>query len=295
MKSINTLVILAGGASSRMKRPVVGTDSPNLSKEEIAQANTKSKGLITLGKNGHPLLDYLLYNAKQAGLSKVVFLTGVNSTPFRKHFQGHDGIYHGLQVFFAEQRIPRDREKPMGTADALLQTLDQQPWLKTERFIVCNSDNLYSTHAMELLKNCSKPNAFISYDRDSLKFSTDRINRFALVRTGPEGTLKDIIEKPTKTEAEAYKDTTGKFRVSMNIFMFNGPMIYPYLVSCPMHAERMEKELPTALLHMVHEHPGSVTGIPLSEHVPDLTSKEDIVIFKTHIEEQYPKDLWEGS
>ena len=53
----NNLVILAGGASSRMKKEAV---LDNLSPEEIAQANERSKGLIGVGSSGRPLLDYLL-------------------------------------------------------------------------------------------------------------------------------------------------------------------------------------------------------------------------------------------
>ena len=49
-----------------MKKEVL---TNNLTKEEIAQANERSKGLIGVGPNGRPLLDYLLLNAK-----KVVFL-----------------------------------------------------------------------------------------------------------------------------------------------------------------------------------------------------------------------------
>lgn len=292
MKTIQSLVILAGGASSRMKRSMAEANE-HLSPEEIAQANERSKGLITLGDSGYPLIDYLLFNAREAGIKKVVFLTGANSLPFREHFEGDRGDYHGLETHFAIQHIPEGRVKPLGTADALLQTLDQQPWLKKERFIVCNSDNLYSTAAFSLLKGTSAPNAFISYDRDALEFSTERINRFALVKTDKDHYLADIIEKPTASEAAMYRDPEGKFRVSMNIFMFSGDQIYPYLVNCPMNPERREKELPTALLNMLHDHGQSVLALPLAEHVPDLTSKEDIAILKKRIRDRYPEKLWD--
>ena len=79
------------------------------------------------------------------------------------------------------------------------------------------------------------------------------------------------------------KDSIGKIRVSMNIFKFDGNMFFNYLKNCPVTPNRNEKELPTALLNMVREHPMSTIGIPLSEHVPDLTSKEDILILKEYI------------
>lgn len=291
MTTINTLIILAGGASSRMKKSMAEA-SKHLTPEEIAQANQRSKGLITLGDKGYPLLDYVLYNARKAGITKVVFLTGVNSAPFREHFKGEQGNYHGLQTFFATQHIPQDRVKPLGTADALLQTLDQQPWLKEERFIVCNSDNLYSVKAFSHLMACEEEHAFISYDRDALEFSQERINRFALVNTNKEGHLEDIIEKPSPEASEKFRDAAGKFRVSMNIFMFSGVKIYPYLKDCPMHSERKEKELPTALLNMIKEGHSNMAALPLSEHVPDLTSKDDIAGLKALLAAQFPEKLW---
>lgn len=291
MKNINTLIILAGGASSRMKKSIAEADK-FLTAEEIAQANQRSKGLITLGNNGYPLLDYLLYNAKKAGITRVVFLTGVDSKPFRDHFGGEDGNYHGLHTFFATQHIPEDRIKPLGTADALVQTIEQQPWLKEERFIVCNSDNLYSTNAFSLLMACKKDNAFISYDRDSLQFPAEKINQFALVKIDDEEHLEDIIEKPSVQESEKFKDPAGKFRVSMNIFMFSGAKIYPFVKNCPMNTERNEKELPTALLNMINDSDTVMAALPLSEHVPDLTSKEDIAKLKALLAEAFPEKLW---
>ena len=60
-----------------------------------------------------------------------------------------------------------------------------------------------------------------------------------------------------------------------------------------MHPIRREKELPTALMSMVKDHPKSVFGIPLSEHVPDLTSKEDIKIMKEYLNKNNIKIDWQ--
>ena len=46
------LVILAGGASSRMKKE---NSNPDINKEEVAQANERSKGLIGVGPDNRPL------------------------------------------------------------------------------------------------------------------------------------------------------------------------------------------------------------------------------------------------
>ena len=52
----------------------------------------------------------------------------------------------------------------MGTADALFQLMNQHIELKKKRFIVCNSDNLYSTRAIKLLLNETNYNSMIAYN-----------------------------------------------------------------------------------------------------------------------------------
>ena len=48
--------------------------------------------------------------------------------------------------------------------------------------------------------------------------------------------------------------------------------------------------MPSALLEMVRAYPTSVVGIPLSEHVPDLTGKDDILIMNEYLAE-HPVNL----
>ena len=125
----NNIVILAGGASSRMKKSV----DQNLSREKIAQANQLSKGLIELG--GKPFLSYLLENILKAGFENVYIITGENSKIFRQAFENNPD-FKELNIQFATQYIPEGREKPYGTADALYQCLDQYPNLKEDTFLM---------------------------------------------------------------------------------------------------------------------------------------------------------------
>ncbi len=287
----DSLIILAGGASSRMKKPSL---AKGLSEEEMQQANERSKGLIGVGPKGRPLLDYLLYNAEEAGYKNIYILIGEQGDLF-KEFYGRkqkDNKFQRLNISFATQYIPKNRIKPFGTADALYQTLEQYPELKTGSFTVCNSDNLYSILALSQLRQTHWPHAFISYYRDALDFSEDRIQRFALAKLNNENALVDIIEKPPIDDVEKFRDVQGKLRVSMNVFKFNGTVIYPYLRDCPIHPDRNEKELPTALLNMMKAYPSTVLGIPLSEHVPDLTAKEDIAAVKTYLQRNFEGLNW---
>ncbi len=287
----NNLIILAGGASSRMKKEI---SLDNLSEEEIAQANERSKGLIGVGPNGRPLLDYLLLNAKKAGYKNIYIIIGEQGDLFKEFYgsENKNNDFHGLNISFAIQYIPEGRTKPFGTADALFQAVEQYPELNSQYYSVCNSDNLYSVNALYALRETNSPNAFISYDRDAMEFSSERISRFAIAKLNENNQLLDILEKPSADILDSYKDAEGKLRVSMNAFKFNGAILYPYLKNCPVHTERDEKELPTVLLNALKEHPNTTLGIPFSEHVPDLTAKEDIAEVKEYLKKHYPQLDW---
>lgn len=287
----NSLIILAGGASSRMKKQA---SLENLNEEEIRQANERSKGLIGVGPNGRPLLDYLLLNAKKAGYKNIYIIIGEQGELFKEFYgsKKENNDFYGLNISFAVQYLPKNRIKPFGTADALFQAVEQYPELNTQLYSVCNSDNLYSTKALLALRETNSPNAFISYDRDAMEFPSERISRFAIAKLGTDNQLLDILEKPSADSIEDYKDSEGKLRVSMNAFKFDGALLYPYLKNCPVHPERDEKELPTALLNAIKDHPNMTVGIPFSEHVPDLTAKEDILEVKEYLKKHYPEINW---
>ena len=277
-----SLIILAAGMSSRMKK---SQHTALLSSEELTQANQRSKGLITLGSSGRPLLDYILSNAQKAGITEVYIVTGENNTMFKEHYgaKSAKNAYHGLSVNYAIQYIPKDREKPLGTADAVFQTIAQYPQLQTSSFLVCNSDNLYSENAFGALVNTPSLNAMIAYNMSSLQFTQERLRNFAILNLNADDTLVNIVEKPKEQELITYKTAQRDLYVSMNIFKFNGGQFYKYLRDCPLHSERNEKELPVALGHMIADKPDAMRAIKLSEHVPDLTSKSDISSMKNYI------------
>ena len=268
------IIILAGGASSRMKKSV----DQNLSPEKVAQANQLSKGLIELC--GRPFLSYLLENILQAGFKNVYIITGENSQMFRQAFENNPEFVD-LNIQFGTQYIPEGREKPYGTADALCQCIEQYPNLKEDTFCVCNSDNLYSLEALQIIKNSNSRQAILAYDINNLEYPKERISRFAVMRFNENYDLLAIVEKPEPSKIVDYTDANQKVRVSMNIFLFDGKYFFKYLEDCPPHPIRDEKEIPTALMNMINDKI-QVLGIPIGEHVPDLTSKQDIVLLEKY-------------
>ena len=282
------LVILAGGISSRMKRAASAPAEldPILKRE----AHEKSKSMIGVGEGHRPFLDYLLYNAREAGVTDVVIVIGERDNSIREYYgpadEGNDVA--GLRVSYAVQKIPPGREKPFGTADALLQGLRGSPARRWSRFIVCNSDNLYSKRALALMRECADPGGMIDYDRSALVFSQDRIEQFAVTETSADGYLVRIVEKPSPDVIAKMQSMRGRVGVSMNIFCLSYEMIFPILERVLPDPVRQEKELPTAVQMMTRIHPRSVRAIPLAEHVPDLTNQSDIPRVQEYLRKAYP-------
>lgn len=282
----NNLVILAGGVSSRMKK-----QAENLSDVDaklIKDADTKSKAMIGVGSGYRPFMDYLLFNAKKAGYKNIVIVIGAKDNSIRDYYTGKGKEnFKEINFTFAVQPIPEGREKPLGTADALYHGLNAVKEWKGEKFTVINSDNLYSQKALKMMLESGYPNAMIDYNRDGMEFDKTRIEGFAVTLKDDKNFLLNILEKPTQDVIESARGKDGFVGVSMNIFRLSYDMIFYFLENCPLNPVRKEKELPTAIKMMIDKYPGSLYAYPLSEHVPDLTSKNDIERIKEYLEKEF--------
>ncbi len=278
------LVILAGGISSRMKIKPLSSDI-SVDQGLIREAKVKSKSMLGVGENHRPFLDYLLYNAAKTGYRDIVIVVGEKDKSIQSYYgtKAENNNFMDLWISYALQIIPKGREKPLGTADALLQALKFRTDWQGQKFTVCNSDNLYSEEAFRLLAVDPHSNSYIDYNRSALNFKKSRIQKFAVTQKDSEGFLKNIIEKPSIEEIERVKHRDNKVGVSMNIFRFSYDMILPYLKKVPINPKRNEKELPEAVVMMIREHPRSCYAILLDEHVPDLTSYNDIKNVKKYL------------
>lgn len=276
----SSLVIMAGGASSRMKNSLANA---TVSETVLDAARDLHKSLIPLGENGKPLLYYLFKNAIAAGITHIYLITSKDTSGFNRFLETYkdEPGFSRLNVEFAIQHVPPTRKKPLGTADALQQCMDQYPILKENRFTVCNGDNLYSTAVFKLLKAERKaPHAIIAYSGHGLGFEDEKLAKFAVLAIDENSFLTHIIEKPGVNQLQSYKDEKGELRISMNIFNFSGADCYPFLVNCPINPERDEKELPEAVRNMSKANSKAVYCYPKSEKLPDLTTIADVATFK---------------
>lgn len=272
-----SIVVLAAGMSSRMKKSA----DLEIDTKKADEANKKSKSLITFGNK--PFIYFLLKNISNAGFETVIMVVGNDHDDFKSQIDLLD-INSKLEIKYATQKIPKDRVKPFGTADAVFQTMEQIPELQNESFCVCNSDNLYSSSSFKLIRENSFENAVLAYDRDSLEFPKERVSSFSILMMDGDFNLVNFIEKPTPEQVSENLDENGKIRVSMNIFKFNGNHAFDFIKNCPINPIRIEKELPSAIVNMISDNSFYMKGIPIAEHVPDLTSKADINIIQKLID-----------
>ena len=291
MKHSN-LMILAGGISSRMKKSLEAR--ANIDPGLKSEAQEKSKAMLGIGESSRPFLDYLLYNAREVGYNDVVIIISERDPSIRQYYgdkeKGND--FHGLSISYAVQTIPPDRTKPLGTADAVVRGLNVRKDWRGQKFTVCNSDNLYSRTVLKTLLDTDQPNAMIDYDRDALGFDASRVAHFSVIHKDDEGFLTGIIEKPSAQEIEQAKGKLGAIGVSMNIFRLDYTMVLPFVTDVPLHPVRLEKELPTAITNMVKRHPKSLYTYPFAEHVPDLTSIDDVERVKEYLSKEFGGMRW---
>jgi NDP-sugar pyrophosphorylase family protein len=280
------LVILAGGISSRMKKAGPAELTPDLNKD----AETKSKAMIGLGSEGRPFLDYLLFSAWKGGHRDVVIVVSDRDESIRSYYgvPGRTGWLTGIRLSFAVQPVPPGCTKPLGTADALMRGLHARRDWQGQHVTVCNSDNLYSPDAFKMILNEPTGCAIADYDRDALRFPRSRVEQFGVVVKDENGTVLNIIEKPSTEDMKRAADKNGRVGVSMNLWRFPYDRILPCLEEVPLNPLRQEKELPGAVLMMLQRWPGSLVPVPLAEHVPDLTDRNDIEVVREYLKRDFP-------
>jgi len=268
------LLILAAGLSSRMK----SSNSDNeMSESAISQANTRSKGFIEI-QSGNPLIYYIIKNAMAAGITSYYIILSKNSGEFEKYLEKISNELK-IQIKIAYQDF-YGNDKPLGTADAIHQTLDQYKELKVSRFLVCNSDNLYSENSFRTLIESEEYCSMIAYKFDCLNFDNQRLKGFAILDI-IDGFLNKIIEKPDQETIDLFK-SKGIY-VSMNIFSFFGDQVYTFFKDCPLNPIRNEKEISVGLQNMIKSTNSKMRIHELCEQVPDMTYKKDISKMKDYI------------
>ena len=260
----NPVIILAAGASSRMKK------AEGFSESTTEEVTTRPKAMLRVGKDNTPFLDLLIRRIQSEGSNCVIVVIGEHDKITRKYFE--ENPIEGVEIRFVVQTIPTDRSKPLGTSQAVQIALENNRDLQRHSVVVCNGDNMPPANSFsEIFKD---PCAMLAYDSSTLNLPDYRVSAFAIVSVTEEGKLDEIIEKPNKELIPSFVQSDGVLRVSMNTFRMQFNNLLKAVQNCPL-SERDEKELPIAIGIWNKKNPNQITAIPFSGEFLDLTHPSD--------------------
>lgn len=166
------------------------------------------KQLDPFGPHGETLMDYSVYDALQAGFTRVVFVIRKDfEAEFREQvaskYEGRVRVelaFQSLEALPPGLSVPEGRTKPWGTAQALLAASGKLDG----PFAVCNADDFYGREAYQALGAWLKQapageGALVSFRLGGTLSEHGTVSRG--VCTVADGWLRDVTER-TKLRAE---------------------------------------------------------------------------------------------
>ena len=278
------------------------------------------KQLTPIGPNGEFLIDYSIYDAKKAGVNKVIFVIKKElEEEFRKTIGKR--IEKCIKVCYAYQeledtpiKVEKKRSKPWGTGQALLASRNQVD----APFMVINADDFYGRDAFMKLGSFLK------------EIKPDKKNHYAMVAYLLKNTLSDngsvsrgvcelkngFLKKVTecrKIERQgnkiiSYEDEVQELAedtlVSLNLFGFTKEIFNEatkYFKEFLLQEENLETKefyLPSIVQKTIDEGNSDMKVLSTTSSFHGMTYKEDMEKLKEYIkglikEGIYPEKLWE--
>lgn len=280
-----------------------------------------SKQTDSFGKNGEFIVDYSIYDAKNAGFDKVIFI--IKEENYKVFHESVGSRVKGVKVEYAFQdlhdvpdgfTVPTGREKPWGTGHAVYAARK----LLKDNFAVINADDFYGCESYSLLygqlKNAKAGEwCMAGYYLENTVTEHGTVSRGVCLTDG-EGYLTDVTER-TKigrtddgkiayfddgTPCELSPDTT----VSMNCWGFT-PDFVPVLADgfaaflAEKHDNPLKCEyyLPTAVKEAMNKNLCRVKVLKTPGKWFGVTYKEDKAAVVNAIAQltavgKYPENLW---
>ena len=207
------------------------------------------KQIDALGPGGETIIDYSIYDALQAGFTKVIFVIRKSIEADFCHvvlnkYKGKIAVDYVLQEIDAipsDFSVPKDRTKPWGTGHAILMAKDKI----NNFFAVINGDDFYGGNSFKILANYLntlslediKSCAMIAYQLEktlseygSVSRGVCEVNQDHFLTTVTEHTK--LIYKNGQIINENPEGTTNTMNpqtpVSMNFWSFH-PSIFTHL------------------------------------------------------------------
>lgn len=280
------------------------------------------KQIEPVGPNGEFLIDYSIYDAIKAGFTKVVFvIKKENEDIFRKtignRVEKHikvEYVFQDIKDIPASCKIPEGREKPWGTAQAVLCAKD----VIKEPFAIINADDFYGKESYEVaslfLKQSTQEKEYcvVGYKVKNTLSLYGAVKRAVLREEN--GYLKELIE--CNIEKKNYQivafplngennfSVDSDSLVSMNLFGFK-PSIFSYLEKGFLQFLKQKRDnpltceylIPEALYKATTEKEAFVKILSTDATWYGVTYREDKKMVVESIRKliesgEYPKNLW---
>lgn len=296
-----SIVILAGGLGSRYKG---------------------LKQIDGITDNGSPILEYSMYDAIAAGFNKVVIIVNrqipvsyierLEEISIKNKIE-FEWIYQDISDFVPDDFELNGREKPWGTAHALLCVKD----LVQENLVVLNADDYYGKEiyqqAADIINNdlvLDNQYHIIAYPLYKTLSENGSVSR-GICEINPDQTMKQVTERTQilKRNSDIYfienqQETllSPNTLVSMNFSIFN-PSIFKvlelyfnrFLDQKPEPKE--EFFIPKVIQDMIDENRAKTAVHTALSNWMGVTYPEDKANLKSFLEQEiingrYPKNLW---
>ncbi len=292
MKKDITLVVMAAGMGSRFGG---------------------LKQIEPIGPNGEVLLDFSVYDAVKAGFTKVVF---VIKHAIEKDFKEMVGkrIASRVKVEYVFQELdklpegytcPAEREKPWGTAHAILCCKD----VVKEPFAVVNADDYYGPSAFKQMAN------FLNEDNSDYAMVGFRLSN-TLTENGhvsrgvceiENGILKSIVERTKIMDCKYTEDDGATWTalpedtvVSMNLWGFRTDLFdyieagFKAFLDEKINTPKSEYYLPLIVAELIEKGEKDVKVLVAEDKWYGVTYKEDKQVVVDAITKKMEDGLYEG-
>ena len=278
------------------------------------------KQIEKMGPNGEFIIDYSVYDAIKSGFTKIVFIIKkenyeIFKETIGKRVENQIEVQYIFQEIKEEYKVPKERKKPLGTAQAILCCKD----IVNTPFAVINADDFYGREAflkaatyLKNIDNNTTDYAMVAYHIENTITDNGYVTRG--VCNIENSYLKDIEEckvekQDNKIIATSLNNNTQyeldrKRLVSMNMLLF-APTIFTYinndfknfLKENKDNLMNAEYQIPTVMKNIIKRNNGTIKILETKESWYGVTYKEDIeevrkALKKITQAKVYPIKLW---
>jgi len=162
---------------------------------------TRPKHMITIG--GKPILEHCLEALKACGISQAIIVVHYMADVIRRYFGLGEKI--GLKIEYVEQPSILGTGNAVGVAEPLIDG----------DFVLVYGDLLFAPHALKkvlALHDKKEPAATLAV------VPVENPEDYGIVELGEDGSVRDIIEKPSRSEAPSNMANAGIYVFSREIF-----------------------------------------------------------------------------